>query len=73
VFCPIIPEAIISIFGIVRIGAISSVVFGGFGAKELAGRIMDAKPKLVVSASCGLEPHRIVDYKSLLDMALEIA
>src|SRR5262249_15645092 len=55
-----------------RIGAVHSVVFGGFAAHELASRIDDAKPKVVVSASCGLEPGRGIDYKALLDAALEM-
>src|SRR5207244_2965254 len=55
-----------------RIGAVHSVVFGGFAANELASRIEDAKPKVVVSASCGIEPARVVAYKPLLDMAVEM-
>ena len=53
-----------------RIGAIHSVVFGGFAAKELAGRVQDARPKLILTASCGLEPHKTIDYKQILDQAL---
>lgn len=56
-----------------RIGAIHSVVFGGFSARELAGRISDCRPSLIVSASCGLEPNKIVDYKEMLDEALKLA
>src|SRR5260370_16316086 len=56
-----------------RMGAVHSVVFGGFAAKELATRIEDAKPKLIFSASCGLEPGRIVQYKPLLDEAIRLA
>ena len=70
IFCPMIPEAIISVLGCARIGAIHSIVFGGFAAKELERRIIDCKPKLIISASCGLEPHRAVDYKGLLDKAI---
>ena len=57
----------------VRIGAIHSVVFGGFAANELAKRIDDCSPKMIVSASCGIEPNRVVDYKPLLDGAIDIA
>jgi propionyl-CoA synthetase len=56
-----------------RLGAIHSVVFGGFAARELATRIDDATPKLIISASCGIEPGRIVAYKPLLDAAIEMA
>ncbi len=72
-YMPMVPEAVIAMLACARIGAIHSVVFGGFAANELATRIDDAKPKLVVSASCGLEPGRIVEYKPLLDRAIEIA
>ena len=70
IFCPMIPEAVISVLGCARIGAIHSIVFGGFAAKELERRIKDCQPKLIISASCGLEPHRAVDYKGLLDKAI---
>lgn len=73
IYMPMIPEAIFSMLACARIGAIHSVVFGGFAAKELAGRIVDAKPSLIISASCGIEPHKIIDYKSILDEALELA
>jgi propionyl-CoA synthetase len=56
-----------------RLGAIHSVVFGGFAARELATRIDDAKPKVIISASCGIEPGRVVAYKPLLDEAIELA
>lgn len=56
-----------------RIGAIHSVVFGGFAAKELASRISDAKPKLVLTASCGIEPHKTLDYKVIVDKAIELS
>jgi propionyl-CoA synthetase len=72
-YMPMIPEAVFGMLACARIGAIHSVVFGGFAANELATRIDDAKPKLVLSASCGLEPGRIVAYKPLLDKAIEIA
>ena len=70
---PMIPEGIISMLACARIGAIHSVVFGGFAANELAVRIDDAKPKAILAASCGLEPNRIVEYKPLIDQAIELA
>ncbi len=73
VYMPMIPEAVIAMLACARIGAIHSVVFGGFAAKELATRIVDCEPKVIVSASCGLEPSRIVEYKPLLDRAIEIS
>jgi propionyl-CoA synthetase len=72
-YMPMVPEAVIAMLACARIGAIHSVVFGGFAARELATRIDDAKPKLILSASCGLEPGRIVHYKPLLDEAIAIA
>jgi propionyl-CoA synthetase len=72
-YLPMIPEAAIAMLACARLGAVHSVVFGGFAAKELAARIDDAKPKLVLSASCGIEPTRIVHYKPLLDEALRLA
>jgi propionyl-CoA synthetase len=68
-----VPEAVFAMLACARLGAVHSVVFGGFAARELAARIDDAAPTLVVSASCGLEPGRVVDYKGLLDHALELA
>ncbi|HEU5322127.1 MAG TPA: propionyl-CoA synthetase [Methylomirabilota bacterium] len=73
VYMPMVPEAIIAMLACARLGAVHSVVFGGFAARELATRIDDAKPKLIVSASCGLEPGRVVAYKPLLDQAIELA
>ena len=73
IYMPMIPEAVIAMLACARLGAVHSVVFGGFAANELAVRIDDAKPKIVVSASCGLEPGRIVEYKPLLDGALNLA
>jgi propionyl-CoA synthetase len=73
IYMPMVPEAVVAMLACARIGAVHSVVFGGFAAKELATRIDDAKPKLVFSASCGLEPGRIVQYKPLLDEALKLA
>ena len=73
IYMPMIPEAVVTMLACARIGAVHSVVFGGFAANELATRIDDARPKLVVSASCGIEPTRVVAYKPLLDGALELA
>lgn len=73
IYMPMIPEAVFAMLACSRIGAIHSVVFGGFSAKELAGRIVDADPKIIVSASCGLEPNKVVDYKTILDEALVIS
>ncbi len=67
IYMPMIPEAAIAMLACARLGAIHSVVFGGFAAHELATRIDDAKPKLIISASCGIEPGRVVAYKPLLD------
>ncbi|MEJ2456257.1 MAG: propionyl-CoA synthetase [Candidatus Thiodiazotropha sp.] len=73
IYMPMIPEAAIAMLACARIGAIHSVVFGGFAAKELATRIDDCQPKMVLSASCGIEPSRQVAYKPLLDEAIELA
>ncbi len=73
IYMPLVPEAVIAMLACARIGAVHSVVFGGFAAKELATRIDDAAPKLVLSASCGIEPGRIVQYKPLLDEAIRLA
>ena len=73
IYMPMIPEAIVAMLACARIGAIHSVVFGGFAAKELATRIEDAEPKLVLTASCGVEPGRIVEYKPLLDLAIGLS
>jgi propionyl-CoA synthetase len=70
IYMPMVPEAAIAMLACARLGAIHSVVFGGFAAAELAKRIEDAKPRVVVSASCGLEPGRVVAYKPLLDAAI---
>jgi propionyl-CoA synthetase len=70
IYMPMIPEALFAMLAAARIGAIHSVVFGGFAAPELATRIDDAKPKLIISASCGIEPGRVVAYKPLLDAAI---
>ncbi|MCW8926679.1 MAG: propionyl-CoA synthetase [Xanthomonadales bacterium] len=73
VYMPMIPEAVIAMLACARIGAIHSVVFGGFAAKELAVRIVDASPRLVISASCGLEGQKVIPYLPLLDQALRLA
>ncbi len=70
IYMPMVPEAAIAMLATARLGAIHSVVFGGFAAAELAARIADAKPKVIISASCGLEPGRVVRYKPLLDAAI---
>src|SRR5271155_1672666 len=72
-YMQMVPEAVIAMLACARIGAVHSVVFGGFAARELATRIDDATPKVILSASCGLEPGRIVAYKPLLDEAIELA
>ena len=68
-----IPEAVVAMLACQRLGAVHSVVFGGFSAKELASRIDAAQPKMVLAASCGVEPKRIIPYHPLLDEAIEIA
>jgi propionyl-CoA synthetase len=73
IYMPMIPEAVIAMLACARLGAVHSVVFGGFAAHELAARIDDARPAVVVSASCGIEPTRTVAYKPMLDSALETA
>ncbi len=73
IYMPMVPEALIAMLACARIGAIHSVVFGGFAASELATRIEDAKPVAIVSASCGVEPGRVVAYKPLLDKAIELS
>src|SRR3954447_1052316 len=72
-YLPMVPEAAIAMLACARIGAVHSVVFGGFAPAELAARIDDARPTVVVSASCGIEPTRVVEYKPMLDAALERA
>ena len=73
IYMPMVPEAVVAMLACVRLGAIHSVVFGGFAATELATRIDDAKPKLIVSSSCGIEGQRIIPYKPLLDAAIDKA
>ncbi len=72
-YMPMVPEAVIAMLACARLGAVHSVVFGGFAASELATRINDARPKVIVSASCGVEPNRVVPYKPLLDAAIDMA
>ncbi len=73
IYMPMVPEALIAMLACARLGAIHSVVFGGFAAKELKSRIDDAKPKVIVTASCGIEVSRVIPYKPLLDAAIELA
>ena len=73
IYMPMVPEAVIAMLACARIGAIHSVVFGGFAANELAVRIDDAQPKAILAASCGIEPGRIIAYKPLIDEAIESA
>ena len=73
IYMPMVPEAVIAMLACARLGAIHSVVFGGFAPKELATRIDDAKPTLMLSASCGIEGSRVIPYKPLLDQAIEMA
>jgi len=73
IYMPMVPEAVIAMLACARIGAIHSVVFGGFASHELAKRIDDATPKMILSASCGIEPGRVVEYKPLLDQAIELS
>ena len=73
IYLPMVPEAAVAMLACARLGAVHSVVFGGFAATELAARIDDARPAVIVTASCGVEPTRTVDYKPMLDLALDIA
>jgi propionyl-CoA synthetase len=73
IYMPMIPEAVMAMLACARIGAVHSVVFGGFAAKELATRIDDAKPKVILTASCGIEGKRVIEYKPLLDEAIELS
>ncbi|HEV2055878.1 MAG TPA: propionyl-CoA synthetase [Methylomirabilota bacterium] len=73
IYMPMVPEAVIAMLACARIGAIHSVVFGGFASHELAKRIDDATPKMILSASCGIEPGRVVAYKPLLDQAIQLS
>jgi propionyl-CoA synthetase len=73
IYMPMVPEAVIAMLACARLGAIHSVVFGGFAPKELATRIDDARPKIMLSASCGIEVNRVIPYKPLLDQAIDMA
>ena len=73
IYMPMIPEAAFAMLACARIGAVHSVVFGGFAPNELATRINDAKPKVIVSASCGIEVKRVIEYKPMLDEAIDIS
>jgi propionyl-CoA synthetase len=73
IYMPMIPEAVVAMLACARIGAVHSVVFGGFAPRELAVRIDDARPKVILAASCGIEPSRVVEYKPIIDRALELA
>ena len=73
IYMPMVPEAVMAMLACARLGAVHSVVFGGFAANELAVRIEDAQPRVVMSASCGIEASRIVEYKPLLDRAIEMS
>ncbi len=73
IYMPMVPEALEAMLACARLGAIHSVVFGGFAASELAVRIDDCKPKAIIAASCGIEPSRVIHYKPLLDGAIEMA
>ena len=72
-YMPMVPEAVVAMLACARLGAVHSVVFGGFAANELATRIDDARPKVIVSGSCGIEPAGVIPYKPLLDKAIELA
>lgn len=73
IYMPMVPEAAFAMLACARIGAVHSVVFGGFAAKELATRIDDAEPKVILTATCGIEPTRVVEYKPLLDAAIAMS
>ncbi|MBL8575405.1 MAG: propionyl-CoA synthetase [Hyphomicrobiaceae bacterium] len=73
VYMPMIPDALVSMLACARLGAIHSVVFGGFASRELATRIDDAQPKAIIAASCGIEPNRVIAYKPLIDEAIEFS
>src|SRR3954471_16309125 len=73
IYMPMVPEAVMAMLACARLGAVHSVVFGGFASHELAVRIDDARPKVLVTASCGIEPTRVVEYKPIVDRALELA
>lgn len=70
---PMIIETAVAMLACARIGIIHSVVFGGFSAKELASRIMDCKPKVIISSTCGLEPHKVVKYPDMIRSAIKMS
>ena len=72
IYMPMVPQAIFAMLACARLGAVHSVVFGGFAPQELATRIDDAAPKAIISASCGIEPGRVIAYKPLVDAAIEL-
>jgi propionyl-CoA synthetase len=71
-YMPMIPVSVFAMLACARIGAIHSVVFGGFAAKELANRIDDSKPKVIITASCGLEPGKVIKYRPIVDEAISL-
>lgn len=73
IYMPMIPQAIVAMLATVRLGAIHSLVFGGFASRELSTRINHAQPKVIVSANAGVEPSRVINYKELLDKAIELS
>jgi propionyl-CoA synthetase len=73
IYMPMVPEAAIAMLACARIGAVHSVVFGGFAPRELAARIDDAEPRIILAASCGIEPTRVVEYKPIIDEAIDMA
>ena len=73
IYMPMVPEAVVAMLACARIGAVHSVVFGGFAAAELATRIEDARPVAIVTASCGIEASRVVEYKPILDRAIGLS
>jgi propionyl-CoA synthetase len=73
IYMPMVPEAVVAMLACARLGAVHSVVFGGFAPRELAARIDDATPRVIIAASCGIEPTRIVEYKPIIDEALEMS
>ncbi|HEX2772401.1 MAG TPA: AMP-binding protein, partial [Micromonosporaceae bacterium] len=73
IYLPMVPQAVVAMLACARLGAVHSVVFGGFAAKELAARVDDAKPKVLIYGSCGIEPTRVVQYKPIIDEALKLS
>lgn len=73
IYMPMIPEALFAVWACARIGAVHSIVFGGFAAKELSGRIQDSQPRVIVTAGCGLEPNKVVNYVDILSEAIKMS